>query len=137
MGFAEEELQGHLVFGAEDSDADGVAGLVLVHEGANILRVGDLLSVDGDDEVAAQHDGGVADIGLLVATVEACALGRSAGDNALNQDAVIGIEAHLRGEIGTDGIGDDAERGSADAAVTGEIGKHGFGGVDGDGKANA
>jgi len=74
---------------------------------------------------------------LLVATVEACALGRSAGDNALNQDAVIGIEAHLRGEIGTDGIGDDAERGSADAAVTGEIGKHGFGGVDGDGKANA
>jgi hypothetical protein len=69
--------------------------------------------------------------------MEACALGCSAGYDALDEDAGVGGEAHLRGEIGTDGVGDDAERGTADAAVTGEVGKDGFGGVDGYGKADA
>ena len=136
-GFAELQLQRHLAVAAQDGDADYVAGLVLVHDGADVLRIGDLLAVDGDDEVAAEHDGRVADVGLLIAAVQAGALGCSAGNDALDEDAGIGGEAHLRSEVGADGVGDDAERRAADPSVACEIGEDGFGGVDGNGEADA
>ena len=135
--FAEHEFEGDLTLAAEDADADRVAGLVFVHEGADVLGIGDLLTVDSDDEVTSEHDGRVADVGLLIAAVEASALGGSAGDDALDENAVVGGKSHLRGEVRTDGVRDDAERGTADAAVTSEIGEHGFGGVDGNGEADA
>jgi hypothetical protein len=79
VGFAEDEFESHLFAAAEDGNADGVAGLVAVHEGVDILRVSNLLAVDGDDEVAAEHDGRVADVGLLIAAVQAGTFGSSAG----------------------------------------------------------
>lgn len=104
MGFAELEFEGHLAMAAQDGDADDVASLMLVHDDADVLWIGNLLAVDGDDEVAAEHDGGVAYVGLLIAAVEAGAFGCSAGNYALDENSVIGVETHLRSEIGADGV---------------------------------
>ena len=57
VGFAELELEGHLAAVADDGDADDVAGLVLFHDGADVLRIGDLLAVDGHNQIAAEQDG--------------------------------------------------------------------------------
>src|SRR5581483_7741735 len=45
---------------AQDGHTDRVARLMPVHNGADVLRVGDLLAVDGNDQIAAQHDGRMA-----------------------------------------------------------------------------
>ena len=122
---------------AQDGDADYVAGLVLVHDDADVLRIGDLLTVDGDDEVSAELDGRIADVGLLGAAAQAGALGSSAGKDALDEDSVIGVEAHLRSEVGADGVGHNAERRAADLSIFCEIGEDGFRGVDGNGEADS
>jgi len=72
---------------AIEGDADGVAGLMFFHDGVDILGIDDPLPVDGHDEVAAQQDGSIAHIGLLRAAAQAGLLGRSAGNNLLNQNS--------------------------------------------------
>ena len=104
---------------------------------AEVLADCDLLAVEGDDEVAAEHDGRVALVGALGAAVEAGFFGGAAGQDTLDEDAVVGGQADLLGDVGADGEGDDVERGAADAAVFGEVVDHGLGGVDGDGEADA
>ena len=55
-----------------------------------------------DNQVAAQHDGSIADVGLLVAAAQAGPLGRAAGNHLLDQNAGIDGQTHLRGQIGAD-----------------------------------
>ena len=95
---------------ADDRHAHGVACLVLVHDGVDVLRVFNFLAIDGDNQIAAQHDGRIAHVGLLVAAAQAGAIGGSAGNHPLDQNAGIGREAHLLGQVGTDGKGDNAQR---------------------------
>lgn len=63
---------------AQDGDADRVPRLMLVHDGADVLWVRHLLSVDGYDQVAAQHDGRVAHVGLLIASAQSGPVRRAA-----------------------------------------------------------
>src|SRR5512146_642410 len=102
---------------AQNGDADDVASLMFVHDDADVLRVGDLLAIDGDDEIAAEHDGCVANIGLLIAAAQAGALSRSTGNYALDEDSVVSVETHLRSEVRADGIGHDSKRRAADLSV--------------------
>jgi len=51
----------------------------------DLLGIGDPLSVDGHDEIAAQQDGLIAHVGLLRAAAQAGLLSRSAGENLLDQ----------------------------------------------------
>lgn len=137
MGFAELEFKRHLAMAAQDCDTDDVAGLMLVHDDADVLRIGDLLAVDGDDEVASEHDGCVSDVGLLIAAAETGAFSGSAGNYALDEDAVVGVEAHLRSQVGADGVGYDAQRRAAYFSILCEVGEDGFGRVDGNGESDA
>ena len=50
-----------------------------------LAGISDLLAVDGDDEVAANHDGLVAHVGLFIAAAQAGTLGCAPGDNLLHQ----------------------------------------------------
>ena len=45
------------------------------------------MAVDGDNQIAAEHDGLVAHVGLLIAAAQAGALRRAAGKDALDEDA--------------------------------------------------
>jgi len=122
---------------AQDGYADYVAGLMLVHDDADVLRIGDLLTVDGDDEVSAELDGRIADVGLLGAAVQAGAFSCSAGKDALDEDSVIRLETHLRGEVGADGIGLDTQGRAANLSIFCEVSEDGLRCVDGNGEANA
>src|SRR5664279_1369318 len=72
--FSKDELEGQLSARAHDGDAYRVSGLMLVHDGANVLGIGDLLAVNGHNQVSSEHDGGVAHVSLLVAAVKASPL---------------------------------------------------------------
>ena len=109
---------------------------MLVHDGVDVLRLVDFLAVDGHDEVAAQHDGGVPHVSLLVAAAQAGSLRGAAWNYLLNQNSVIRGKAHLRGQIGTDGVIDDAQRGPLDASIAGQVGQYGLRRVDGNGKTD-
>src|SRR5579871_1903921 len=137
LRFAQDQLHSDLTMAAEDGDADRVAGLMLVHDCRNVLRALDLFAINTDDEISAEHDGLIADVSTLVAATEAGTFGSAATSDLLYEHAVVGIEAHLLGEVGADGVRDDAERGPFDTAVSGEIAQYRFGSVDGDGEANA
>ena len=82
-----------------------------------------LLAVHSDDEVAAQHDGHVALIGALRSTLQSGFFCGAAGQHALDQDAVVGGQADLFGDVGTNREGDDVERRPADAAIFCEVGE--------------
>ena len=81
--------------------------------------------------------GVIAHVGLLVAAAHSGPLGRAAGNHLLHQHAGIDRQAHLRGQIRSNRIGHDAQRGPLDAPVAGQVGQHGLGRVDGNGKADA
>ena len=122
---------------AIEGDADGIAGLMLVHDGADLLRIADRLAIHSHNKVAAQKDWCVAHVGLFIAAVQAGPFRRAAGDHFLDQDAGIDCQADLRRQIRPNGIRNDTQRGPLDAPVAGEISQHRFGRVDGDGKADA
>ena len=49
FSFTEQEFEGDLLLAAQNGDADRVACLMLVHDGADVLCIGDLLAINGDD----------------------------------------------------------------------------------------
>ncbi len=137
LGFAQRYLDFHLFLAAEDGYVDHVAGAVFVHDLSEVLLVFDFVAVDGDNEIAADHDGHVAEIGTLVAAVQSGAIGGASGNDLNDQQAVVGRQTHLIGEVGVDGNGAYTERGTPHAAQGDEVVENSFGSVDGNGKADA
>jgi len=137
FGVAEGDLDIQALAAAEDGEGDDVAGVVGVHGVGEILRGGDLLAVEGDDEIAAEHDLLVAVVSDLVSAAKASLGCGAVGEDALDEDAVVGGEADLLGDVRADGEGDDVERRAAGVAVFFEVVEDALGGVDGDGKADA
>ena len=93
--FSKDQFESDLLFPAIERDADGVSSLVLINEVVDVLRIGDLLAVDGHNQIATEQDRRVADVSLLVAAVNAGALGRSATDDRLYEDTGYGGKSHL------------------------------------------
>ena len=85
--------------------------------GGKVLRSLDLLTLEADDEVSSEHDGLVALVGALGSPLKAGAFGGSAGQDALDEDTVVGGEADLLGDVRTNGEDGDVEGWPADAAV--------------------
>ena len=70
-GFSQRNGYIHLPLAAIDGDLHGVASTVIVHDLGEVLLVLDLLAIDRDDQVAAQHDRDVPEIGALGAATQA------------------------------------------------------------------
>ena len=62
---AQHDFHVHLVPRAIDSHGDGVTRAVLVHCVGEVLLIADGISVNGDDEIAADRDRRAAEIGSL------------------------------------------------------------------------
>jgi len=77
----------HLLASAKDGDGDRIACVFRVHRLRQVLRAGDLLAVEGHNQVAAQHHRIVALVSALGASVQAGFFGRAARQHALDQDA--------------------------------------------------
>ena len=65
---AEGDLDVHLPLVANHGHRHRVSCLVLVQYGEQVLLIGNLFAVDSDDEVPAEHNRHIADVGPLVAT---------------------------------------------------------------------
>ena len=87
MRVAQRQADYELFTATIDGEGDNVAWLVLFHDSADVGGIDDLFAVDGYDQIAAHHDRHVAQIGLLIAAMNAGALGRSAGNYFLHQNA--------------------------------------------------
>ena len=108
-----------------------------VHDLGQVLLVLDVLAVNGNDEVSTQHDRDVPEIGAFIAATKTGALRGAAGLDFDDEQAEVNGQAHLLGEFRTDRDGGDTQRRTSDAAESDQVIEHGFGGVDGDGKADA
>src|SRR5581483_9943227 len=86
LGFAENQLQGHLPPAAQNGHADRVARLMLVEDGCDVLRLGNLPPIDRDDQVAAQQDLCIPYVCAFVSAMQAGTIGCAARDDLLNQD---------------------------------------------------
>ncbi len=71
--------------------------------------IGDLLAVDSDDQVTAEHDRLIANPRLFVSTAQSGPIGGATGDYFLNQHTIVRSEAHLVSKIRSDGVRDDAQ----------------------------
>src|SRR5271157_764874 len=67
---AQNDLDVHLALAAIDGHGHGIAGAMLVHDVGKVLLVADRVTVDGNDEVAADHDGRRSQIRALTATLQ-------------------------------------------------------------------
>src|SRR5271157_2595115 len=110
---------------------------MLVHDLGEELLAFDLFSVNGDDEISADHDGSVAEVGAFGAAAQSGAIGGASGNGLHDEESVVGGQAQFVGDFGIDGDGANAERGTAHASERDQIVDHSFGGVDGDGEAYA
>ena len=79
MSLAQREFDRHFPRSAVEGHSDRIAGLMAIHDFGNILRVGHPVVVDGDDQVAAQVDRRIAQVGLLGAALQSGALRGSSG----------------------------------------------------------
>src|SRR5260370_1098360 len=122
---------------AINSNSYGIDGTVVLHYVGKLLLISNCRTVDGNDKVAAQSDGNVAQIRALRPAMEAGTI-RGASRHYLNdQQPRAGGKAHLIGQIRPDGNGSHAESGKASMAQVNQIVKHRFRRVDGNGKADA
>ena len=136
-GFAQDYVDFQLFLAAEDSDFYGVSSAVFVHDLGEILLAFEAVSVDGDHQISADHDGSVAEVGAFGAATQAGAVGGATGDGLNDEETVVGCEAEFVGQFGIDGDGANAEGGTAHASQGDEIVDDGFSGIDGDGESDA
>src|SRR5215469_10826068 len=135
--FPECQLDRHLSVSAQYGHRYRVSGLVAIHDFADVRRIAHLLSVDGDYEIAAQHDRSIAHVGLLVAGAQAGPVSRAAWNYLLDQHPAFRIQTHLFGELRPNGIRHNAQRRTPHLPVSREIGENGLGGVDRNRKTDA
>src|SRR5215472_12622907 len=87
--FAQGDLHVHLALVADHGHRHSVSGLMLVQDGHEVLLIGNLVAIDRDDEVSAEHDRNVADVCLLIAATQSGTIGGSTGRGLYDQHAVI------------------------------------------------
>src|SRR5208283_694367 len=71
---AEHDLYVHLALAAINSHGHGISCAMLVHGVDKVLLIADRVTVDGDNKIAADHDGGGAQVRALTAAVQARAV---------------------------------------------------------------
>src|SRR5215470_2886508 len=96
-GLAQRDGEFHLLLAAVDGHFYSVAGTMGVHDLREVLLVLDVLPVDGDDEVAAQHDRDVAEVSAFVPAAQSGAISGTAGQNLHDEQSEVDGQAHLFG----------------------------------------
>src|SRR5205814_10717362 len=97
----------------------------------------DIFSINGNDEIAANHDGNISQISTLSTASQTGMISGPAGYHALNEDAIIRGQPKLLSQLGSDGQRLNAKNGAPHPAGCNQIIEHGFGGIDRNGKAYA
>src|ERR1700674_959981 len=137
LRLAQDHLDLHALLPTIDTHRDGVSRVMVLHDVRQVLLVLHILAVHGDDQVSAQHDRHIADVGALRAGMQArfvrCAPRRYLDD----QQPRIGCQSKLARQFRTDRQRHNAQCWPAHAAQGDQVVEHGFGGIDGYGKADA
>src|SRR3984957_8957357 len=110
---------------------------MFIHDAREILLAFYFVAVNGDDQVSADHDDGVPQLGAFVAAPQSGAIGCASSNGLHHEKSVVGGEAKLVGQIRVDGDGANAERRATHASQSDQIVDHGFSGIDRNGKSNA
>src|SRR5262249_17417366 len=71
---AQHYLNVHAFLAAIDSDSNGVTGAVVLHHVGKLLLIRQGLPIDGNDQVASEHDRSVPQVGSFRTAVQAGAL---------------------------------------------------------------
>ena len=122
----ERHVDVHLLAVADDRQRDLVAGVVGRDQPREVVLGHELLTVDGDDRVAADRDLAALELDLrLVAgrALQAGLVGGAAGDDARDQRAGRRVDAELLGELRVERLALDADVGVLDLAVRREAGR--------------
>src|SRR5437870_7112259 len=136
-GFSQRNVQVHLLLAAIDGDAHGVASPMVVHYLSQILLVGDFFVINRDNQVSAEHDRDIRDVGALTSSTQAGTFRSATGNHLNNQQSVISGQAHLFGELGSDGNRAHAQGGPAHTAQRHQVVEHGLRSVNRNREADA
>src|SRR3954469_21153836 len=107
---------------------------MVVHGATEVSKVVHFLSVNGNDQITAEHDGSVADVGALATAVQSSAISSASGNDLHDEDAVGGGQSDLLRQLRTDRKRTNAERWASHTPDCNQIIQHSFGGVDGNRK---
>jgi hypothetical protein len=110
---------------------------MVVHHLAEVLLVLDVLAIDGNNQVPAQHDGDVAQITALTATAQSRAVGGATRYHLHYQESRVAGQPHLVRQLRCDGDGAHAQRGPPHPAQGHQIVQYGLRRIDGNGKSDA
>ena len=110
---------------------------MVIHHLREILLVFNFFAVDGDDQVAAQHDGNVAQISALGAAVQSGQIGRASGSDLDDQQSVIRGQAHFVSQFRADRNRADAQSWPPHPAQRHQIVQHRFRRIDRNREADA
>src|SRR5438552_1322331 len=136
-GLAQCDVQVHLLLAAIDGDAHGVASPMVVHYLSQILLVGDFFVINRDDQVSAEHDRDIREVCTLTSSAQAGTFRSATGNHLNNQQSVISGQAHLFGELRSDGNGAHAQGGPPHTAQCHQVVEHGLRSVNRNGEADA
>src|SRR5581483_5955698 len=125
---------GHVHFSlpAIEGNTHAVAGAVIVHHLGQSLLIVNALAVDGNDQVAANHDWNIAQVSALRSSAQAGAVGRSSGHHLHDQQTVIRRKPHLRRQLRIDKNNANAEGGTAHPSQRNQVIEHSLGRINGD-----
>src|SRR3954468_9507574 len=101
---------------------------MIIHDLLELLLVLNVLAIDGNNQIAAKHNGRVPPIGTLCATSQTGTLGCPAGQYALHQETIVGGKAELVRNIRTDGECVNAKDRTPHSTQRKQIVEHGLGG---------
>src|SRR5579862_2114266 len=126
-----------LLLRAEDRHLHRVPGTMAIHHlGQGLLAI-DFFSVDGDNQVSANHDRSVAEVGAIGAAAQSGAVSGTSRDSLYDEKPVVGGEAEVLRNFGINRDGTNTESGTAHAPERHQIVDHGLGCVDRNREADA
>src|SRR6266850_3470805 len=135
--FAEFDGDVHLLAAAIDSDIHGVARAFAIEDDVDIKLTRDLLTVDGDDNIAADVNTAHASLYQAIPAADPGNSGRAAESRDFNEQAFVNGQVQRFTEPAANGQSLHAEESAVNAAVGDEVVGDAFCGVYGNGEADA
>src|SRR3974390_1237699 len=131
---AQRHIDVDLLLVAVDGDLDCVSGAMVVHHLRQVLLILDLLIIDGHDQVAAEHDGSIAEISPLSSGAKARLIRRPTWNYLYDQQSEIYRQTDLIREFLADRNGAYPKRRTPHTAERHQVVENRLGGIDGNRK---
>src|SRR5216110_2539722 len=120
-------LQRESLFATIDRYSHSITGVMIVQYVLDVLRRLDVLVIDLDDEISADIDRRIPEIGPFTTATYAGSISSAAGNYLLNEHAGIGSESHLVGQLGANWEqSGDSQTGTTDSPELYQVIEHGF-----------